>query len=434
MVFDGIDTGATCRALAAILQQPGDDAELYLERLGVDEVRLAGGGLESESRSEEGFAVRFLRGAGSWFACGDAFWPGVIDEAIRMAARVHPRTPRPLPAFVPPPAPPRDLDPLIAAVETLGAELGIRGRVQLRRHERSSRVLGAQLAGPEQRERFLSLAIEVDGARFSQLFAPEEAGELVARSLGQIDQRRRLGDATALADPGPVRVVLAPEAAAVVLHEAVGHALETDILAIGGRPDSAVGIRLGTEILNVLDDPGAAPSSVRRSVDDEGVAVVRRWLLRQGVVESPLADRRGAFGSERLIAGAARRATRFDRPGPRSTFLEVPAGGSSFEDLLGLVGEGVLVSHVDRGSLDPTNGRFVLDLPGCRRIRSGTPAEMLGPCRLVGQVAGLLAATAGIGREPQLAGAGWCAKDGQLLGVWARTPAIAFVGGLEVAR
>src|SRR5690606_1289674 len=128
--------------------------------------------LQVSERHEEGFAVRFLRGHNSWHAGVDGFAPGAIDEAIRLAARVHPRTPRPLPAFVPPPAPRRDPEVLLAAVANLGRALGPKAEIVLRRHERISRVIGPQIAGPEQRERFLSLGVRVGKLGWSTLLAP----------------------------------------------------------------------------------------------------------------------------------------------------------------------------------------------------------------------------------------------------------------------
>ena len=59
---------------------------------------------------------------------------------------------------------------------------------------------------------------------------------------------------------------------------------------MGGHPESAIGVELADSSLDVFDDPSTAPESVRRGSDDEGFPVVRRCLLRQGVVEQPLAD------------------------------------------------------------------------------------------------------------------------------------------------
>jgi hypothetical protein len=52
----------------------------------------------------------------------------------------------------------------------------------------------------------------------------------------------------------------------------------------------------------------------------------------------------------------------------------------------------------------------------------------VGPCRLEGRVAGLLAAVAAVGARTETAGAGWCAKGGQRLPVWATAPAIRLEG------
>ncbi len=51
----------------------------------------------------------------------------------------------------------------------------------------------------------------------------------------------------------------------------------------------------------------------------------------------------------------------------------------------------------------------------------------MGPCHLRGTVGELLARIDGIGAEPHSAGAGWCAKGGQKLPVWATTPALRMV-------
>ena len=47
-------------------------------------------------------------------------------------------------------------------------------------------------------------------------------------------------------------------------------------------------------------------------------------------------------------------------------------------------------------------------------------AEPVGRCRLRGRVAELLAGISAVGSDVETAGAGWCAKGGQLLPVWAR--------------
>jgi hypothetical protein len=150
------------------------------------------------------------------------------------------------------------------------------------------------------------------------LLAPELTPQVAQEFAARLAARFRARFAASPA-PGRTTLVFAPDAAAVLLHEAVAHALEVDILAQSGNPEAAVGVALGARCLNVLDSPGAAPEAVRRSSDDEGVAVPAPLALARRVVEQPLAD--GAWPTLRPCCFRERRgeptATRFpgrDRP------------------------------------------------------------------------------------------------------------------------
>ena len=75
--------------------------------------------------------------------------------------------------------------------------------------------------------------------------------------------------------------MLGSNACAVLLHELVAHALETDTLALGGRAEAALGAKLGGDLLNVIDDPSGAPEGVQRTTDDEGTMVVRKVVVEK---------------------------------------------------------------------------------------------------------------------------------------------------------
>ncbi|HMB54937.1 MAG TPA: metallopeptidase TldD-related protein, partial [Thermoanaerobaculia bacterium] len=152
--------------------------------------------------------------------------------------------------------------------------------------------------------------------------------------------------------------------------------------------------------------------------------VRRRWLLREGVVAEPLADRRWAGAAHGFAAGAGRRAGRHFLPAPRSSHLELLPGEASHEALLAAAEGGLHLAAAESGLLDPFSGTFHLRFAHGRRIVGGEPAGAVGPCRLSGRVADLLAAVEAVGREARPAGAGWCAKGGQKMAVWATTPAL----------
>ncbi|HSG39822.1 MAG TPA: metallopeptidase TldD-related protein, partial [Thermoanaerobaculia bacterium] len=147
-----------------------------------------------------------------------------------------------------------------------------------------------------------------------------------------------------------------------------------------------------------------------------------------GVVEQPLADALWARTSPVLLPGAGRRGTRHLPPGPRSTHLEILPGEATEADLLSGSEEGLYLAEASRGALDPLSGEFALHLPYAKRFRRGGLAETVGPCVLRGRVADLLTRAVEVGSEVRPAGAGWCAKGGQKLPVWATAPAIRLEG------
>jgi predicted Zn-dependent protease len=434
--FDSLDTAAVARALAQIADGKDDLIDAFFERVEEVELPAEGEAPGLRLRREEGLAVRLVRDGRSWLSARDELTPEAFADALRQVARALPTAfysePRiaPRPWGEPPGAEELAELPLAVARAIRAHHVAFPLRLTVRRHRREVQVVGPRLVPEPEVELFYSLEAELPWGSWGGL-AAELAGAAEEAAEPLVERFRCRNAAPPEARRDAV-VVLAPGAAAVLLHEAVAHALEADLLALSGRPEAAAGVALGPGSLSVLDDPGSAPEPVRRRTDDEGSAVARRWLLRRGVVEQPLADRVWARASEVLLPGAGRRSSRHEPPGPRSTHLELLPGESSGDDLLAGADGGFHVSQVARGALDSATGRFVLEVPCARRIRRGIPADPVGAFRLEGTVAGLVSRVAAVGRESRSGGAGWCAKGGRKLPVWATAPALR-LEGVEVA-
>ncbi len=427
-----LDTVAVGRGLAQIADRQGDVVDAFFERLEEVELPPADEAPGPRWRREEGLAVRLLRRGRTWLASRDAIDAEAFKGAVRQVARALPAATYPPPRFrAAAPAAALDLAELRAYPAAVARLLerryvGLPLRLTVRRHHRWTRVIGSRLAADPQEERFYSCVAELPWARHGAVLERLDeaaAAELVEGLLGLYRARR-----SPPVEPGRVTVVLAPAAAAVLLHEAVAHALETDTLALGGRPEAALGVRIGPASLGVLDDPSALPAAIRRTADDEGMPVVRRWLVREGAVEQPLADRFAAACSSRLTPGAGRRGSRHQPPVPRSSHLEMVPGEAGLEDLLAAAEGGLYVPIATRGRLDPLRGDFTLQVPFARRVREAAAGEFVAPLRLTGRVAELLDAVVGIGGEARFAGAGWCAKGGQKMPVWATVPPLLLEG------
>jgi predicted Zn-dependent protease len=436
MPFAGLDRPALARALAQLSEGSDDLVEGYLERLEVVEQPTSGGPPGGCRWREEGLAVRICRGDRVWAASRDRLDGAAFVDAARQVARAHPRAALPPPPIDPDPwpAPARvpELEDFPRQVDRLLRErrVAFPYKLALRRHQRDLQLLGPQLVPAPERETFYSFRAELAAGTVGGLLV--ELGAAAAEAVaGRLADAFRARDAAA-PEPGPATVVLGPGAAAILLHEAVAHALEADTLAAAGSPEAVRGLRLSEHPLDVLDDPGGAPHAVRRRTDDEGVPVVPRWLLRRGVVDQALADQRWARRYPSLSPGAARRSDRHRLPGPRSSYLRLLPGEGTLEEILGQAGEGLYLPEATRGRLDPATGAFALELDHGRRIRDGALREPLGRCVLRGRLADLLGQVRGVAGTAVVAGAGWCAKGGQKLPVFAAAPAV-WLAGVEVA-
>ena len=426
MPFSELDTTAISRSLCRVADRQDDLADAFFERREEIEVPPPDESSGIRVRREEGFALRLIREGRTWMASRDQIEPAEFADSMRQIARVTPVAPYTSPSLQVGPL--NDLqvpDELhqfpLRVTEAIRRRLaGFPLKLTIRRHRRWVRVVGTRVAPEQEQEQFYSYEAQTPWARHGSLLAEldDSAVEAVAASLTALFRAR---DAPPVA-PGQWPVVLGPGACAVVLHEAVAHALETDTLVLGGRIEAALGVQVGSKLLDVLDNPAGGPGGVRRHTDDEGMMVVRRWLLRGGAVDQVLADLSIAHHSTVLVAGAGRRGNRHSVPVPRSTHLELLTGEHTLPELLGDLRSGLFFPEASRGALDPLSGEFTLRVPGGRRIENGALAGLTAPCTIRGQVSDLLGAVTGIGSERLVAGAGWCAKGGIRLPVWATTP------------
>ena len=432
MPFSRLDHAKITRSLGQIAEQHGDVADVFFERR--EEIVLPPEGAAPGVRvwREAGLAVRLMRRGQTWLVSRDGISPRIFAGALRRAARVAPAASYPDPPIA---MAPWDEPPEAPEMYELPAALGraIRThhvtfplRLTLRRHRRWTRVIGTRLAAAMETETFYSVDAEMPWGRYGTLLAAlrDDTADILARTLVHA---YRAHDA---APPSPSRgpAVLGPAAGAVLLHEGVAHALEVDTLAIGGHPEAAIGVKMASSELNVFDDPASAPVSVRRAADDEGHPVSRRCLLRRGVVEQPIADGLWARRSEILRGGGARRADRHSAPGPRSSHLELAPGEATHDELLAASEGGLFLPEVSRGGLHPLSGELVLHFPYGYRIENGAPGTPVGPSTLRAHVTDVLRAVTGVSNEAAFAGAGWCAKAGRKLPVWATSPTLRLEG------
>ena len=124
-------------------------------------------------------------------------------------------------------------------------------------------------------------------------------------------------------------VVLGSEAGGTMIHEAVGHGLEADLVDKGM---SKFGGRLGEEVavpeVTVVDDGTDPQRRGTCSVDDEGTPVERTVLIEDGRLVRFMNDLRTARKMGHMPTGNGRRESYEHRPIPRMTNTIIVPGES----------------------------------------------------------------------------------------------------------
>src|SRR6185436_16246567 len=197
--------------------------------------------------------------------------------------------------------------------------------------------------------------------------------ELTAEHLGAEAARQAIIQLQAVDTPaGKFEVVLGPGWPGILLHEAVGHGLESDF---NRKQTSAfsglIGQQVTSELCTVVDD-GAIPN--RRgslNIDDEGHPTGRTVLIENGILRGYMNDyiNAGLMKSERT--GNGRRQSYKHPPLPRMTNTFMLAGNDTREDIIRSVKKGLYAVQFGGGQVDITSGEFAFSASEAYLIEDG---------------------------------------------------------------
>jgi len=220
---------------------------------------------------------------------------------------------------------------------------------------------------------------------------------------------------------GSFTVVLDPRMVGLLLHEALGHASEGDIVASGASAIAGrLGERIAPEHVTIVDD-GRVPGGVYVPYDDEGVEKKRTPVVEKGVLTSYLTDRASAaeLGLDPTGNG---RVMSFSNPIlVRQTNYYLEPGDYDVDELIGEVREGFyLTAKGSRGGeVNPGMGTFTFSAGVSWRIENGMLVEPVRGVSLSGNILDVLANIRGLGRDFEIETSvfGGCGKGGQLVKV-----------------
>jgi TldD protein len=263
-------------------------------------------------------------------------------------------------------------------------------------------------------------------------------GEMSSRQFAIEAARQAIIQLEALDAPvGKMEVVLGPGWPGILLHEAVGHGLESDFNRKQSSAFSGlIGQQVASELCTVVDDGTIPDRRGSLNIDDEGYPTSRTVLIEKGILRGYLSDylNAGLMGSERT--GNGRRQSYKHIPLPRMTNTFMLAGEDAKEDIIRSVKRGLYAVEFGGGQVDITSGEFAFSASEAYLIEDGKVTAPIKGATLRGNGPEALKHVTAVGNDLKLdPGIGICGKDGQSVPVGVGLPTIKIsemtVGGTQ---
>ena len=239
------------------------------------------------------------------------------------------------------------------------------------------------------------------------------------------------------APAGKMDVVMQNGWGGVLVHEAVGHPLEADNIAKKiGAFTGKLGTKVAAPLFNMVDDGTLPNFRGTTNFDDEGTAMQRNVLIKDGVLIKYMSDILSARQLKMERTGNGRRESFRNLPIPRMTNTFIDNGKDKPADILSSTRSGIYVQSLSGGSVNPITGVFNFTCREAYLIEEGRKTTPLKGVTLIGSCKDIIQNIDAIGDDLDF-GPGICGK-GQAAEVTAGQPTVRIrginVGGTRAAR
>ena len=239
--------------------------------------------------------------------------------------------------------------------------------------------------------------------------------------------RQAIVQLTAIDAPaGAMEVVLGPGWPGILLHEAVGHGLESDFNRKGTSAFSGlIGQKVASELCTIVDDGTIDGRRGSINIDDEGNPTSRTVLIENGILRGYLQDHLSAKLTHARLTGNGRRESYRCLPMPRMTNTFMLSGQDAPQDIIASVKRGLYAVNFGGGQVDITNGKFVFSGSEAYLIEDGKITAPVKGATLIGHGPTALTKVTAVGHDLALdQGVGVCGKNGQSVPVGVGLPTI----------
>ncbi|MEM2870287.1 MAG: TldD/PmbA family protein [Thermoplasmata archaeon] len=229
------------------------------------------------------------------------------------------------------------------------------------------------------------------------------AEEAARRALGTLSGRK--------APSGRFTVVADPVLAGVFAHEALGHAVEGDLVVSGDSClKGKMGRRVASDLVSIVDDPELPGAFGSFPFDDEGLRARRKLLIDHGVLRGYILDRECAWRLGLEPNGGARAESYSARPLVRMSNTYILPGDWQREELFEGIGYGIYARGTRGGQVDTARGSFQFSCREASLIENGEITSPLRSLALSGNILETLKSVDALGSDLKIEEPGYCGK------------------------
>lgn len=231
----------------------------------------------------------------------------------------------------------------------------------------------------------------------------DELEKLVKSTIKLLDAER--------IEPGEYTVITAPGVSGVICHESFGHGVETDMfLKERAKAANYIDKRVGSDLVNIFDDPSLPGEFASYFFDDEGFLARSTQIVKDGIFKKGITDLYSAYALDIERSPNGRRQDFTRKVYPRMTNTFFGSGDTPVEDLFGQVEHGIYIPKFSSGMEDPKGWGIQVTGHYGYEIKDGQITEKVySPVGMTGYVPEVLSSISAVGNDFKLS-CGTCGK------------------------
>lgn len=211
---------------------------------------------------------------------------------------------------------------------------------------------------------------------------------------------------------GEQTIVLSPELAGMLAHEAMGHPCEADLVIGGAVTGNLVGKPVASQLITMVDFAhtyNGEELMIPVYADDEGTEATDAVLIENGIMKDFMTSRETAARLGIRSTGNARAYTFNDEPLVRMRNTGILPGTSKLEDMIADVEDGYYLLKTGNGQADSTT-EFMFGINLAYEIKNGKLGNAITDTTVSGRAIDMLKTVDAVSDDMYWECNGYCGK------------------------